>query len=88
MPQKAKKTFNFETSLKELDTIVTKMEQGDLDLEKSLQQFEQGVAIIRECQKALQKAEQKVQILVEKNQKLALEEFDLDEDEEYEDDDE
>jgi len=44
------------------------MEQGDISLEDSLKKFERGIELTRTCQKALQEAEQKVQILVEKKQ--------------------
>lgn len=57
---------DFETALKELETLVEKMEQGDLRLEDSLKHFERGIQLTRQCQQALQAAEQKVQILVEK----------------------
>ncbi len=57
-------TINFEQSLKELEDIVRKMEQGELSLEHSLEAFEEGVKLTRNCQTALQKAEQKVAILV------------------------
>ena len=60
-----KKNFNFEKSLASLNLLVEKMEGGDLSLEDSLKQFEQGIGIIRECQQALTQAEQKVQILTD-----------------------
>lgn len=66
---------NFEKSLEELQKIVDTMESGDLPLEKALEQFESGVKLIRECQKSLQAAEQKVQILL----KDKLVDFDNDE---------
>lgn len=66
MPSQNKKSFNFEDSLRALDKLVTEMERGDLDLNKSLECFEQGVAIIRQCQEALQATEQKIQEITEK----------------------
>lgn len=48
----------------ELEQIVEQLEGGELTLEKSLAQFEKGVTLSRECQKALTEAEQKVQILL------------------------
>ena len=57
-------TVDFEQSLKSLEEIVRKMEQGELTLEDSLEAFEEGVRLTRNCQTALQKAEQKVNILV------------------------
>jgi exodeoxyribonuclease VII small subunit len=71
-----KKTANlFEDSLAELEQLVTQLEQGDISLEESLRYFERGVNLTRICQKALQEAEQKVHILIEKNGNQALEPF-------------
>lgn len=68
---KAKKgEFDFETSLAELSNLVEQMEQGGLTLEQSLESFERGINLVRNCQTALQTAEQKVQLLIEKNGKL------------------
>jgi exodeoxyribonuclease VII small subunit len=58
---------NLETSLKEINTLIEKMEQGDLSLEHSLEKFERGITLIKHCQKVLQEAEQKVQILIQDN---------------------
>ncbi len=60
----AAKLPDFEKSLRELETIVERMEQGELSLDESLKQFERGVALTRTCQSALQQAEQKVEILL------------------------
>ena len=65
MPKK-QTPIDFEAALKELEALVEKMEQGDIRLEESLQYFERGVQLTRQCQQALQAAEQKVQILLEK----------------------
>ena len=74
MPRK-KSSSLFEDSLKGLEEIVEQLEQGDISLEESLKSFEQGVNLTRVCQKALQEAEQKVQILLEKNGQQTLESF-------------
>ncbi|HYP27885.1 MAG TPA: exodeoxyribonuclease VII small subunit [Blastocatellia bacterium] len=55
---------SFESSLRELEQIVDELEAGDLPLEKSLELFEQGVRLSRECQKRLDDAERKVEILL------------------------
>jgi exodeoxyribonuclease VII small subunit len=65
-------TINFEAALEELNSLVAEMEQGGLSVEKSLQYFEKGVTLTKQCQKALLEAEQKVQILLEKNGDLTL----------------
>ena len=56
----------FEKSLEALETIVEALEEGDLTLESSLKQFEKGIALSRECQKALTSAKLKVEKLIEK----------------------
>ncbi len=55
---------DFEQSLSELQTLVERLESGELSLEDSLATFEQGIRLTRECQGALGQAEQKVQILL------------------------
>lgn len=57
---------DFEAALKELEGIVTRMEAGDVNLEESLKLFERGVELTRTCQQALQTAEQKVQVLLDR----------------------
>ena len=58
---------DFETALQELEMLVQQMEQGELSLEDSLSHFERGVKLSRTCQQALKAAEQKVEILMQKN---------------------
>lgn len=60
-----KKAIDFETSLAQLEQLVTAMESGEMSLEESLKSFEQGVKLTRECQQALQEAEQKVELLLQ-----------------------
>jgi exodeoxyribonuclease VII small subunit len=67
--------FHFENAMTELSQIVEKIEQGGLSLEESLQLFEKGIALTRQCQQALQQAEQKVKILLEKNGQSSLEPY-------------
>jgi len=55
---------SFEASLEELEKIVRHLEAGDLPLDRSLELFEQGVRLSRECQKRLDEAERKVEILL------------------------
>lgn len=63
---KTDKTFKFEDALAELNQLVNKMESGDVSLEDALKHFEQGIQLTRQCQQALQVAEQKISILSEK----------------------
>jgi exodeoxyribonuclease VII small subunit len=75
----AKKSVNFEKALAELEKLVEEMEQGNLSLEESLKRFEKGISLTSDCQQALQKAELKVQELIEKNGKLLEKDFEVDE---------
>ncbi len=68
MPRKkTTKQPSFEESLNALEALVERMESGDLTLEESLKEFEQGMALTKQCQKLLDEAEQRVSILSEKN---------------------
>ena len=69
------KPLDFEKALKELESLVETMEQGEISLEDSLKQFERGVDLTRQCQTALKEAEQKVQILINKSEQAELEDF-------------
>lgn len=71
----ASKSPTFEKSLAELEALVDKMENGELSLEDSLKSFEKGIKLTRECQLALQAAEQKVTLLTQQNGNLAEEPF-------------
>lgn len=62
-----KATPALETALDNLESLVERMESGELTLEESLKAFEEGVRLSRDCQQALQQAEQKVRILLEQN---------------------
>jgi len=59
-----KDTVNFETSLKKLEQIVVKLEDGDISLEDSVKSFEEGIGLVKECQKQLSEAELKVKKLL------------------------
>ena len=52
-----KDTVNFESSLNKLEQIVTKLEDGDISLEDSVKSFEEGIGLVKECQKQLSEAE-------------------------------
>jgi exodeoxyribonuclease VII small subunit len=53
----------FEASLDELEQLVQRMEKGDLTLDDSLQAYERGIALYRNCQTALEQAELRVRLL-------------------------
>lgn len=58
----------FEASLEALERIVHELERGDLPLEKSLELFEQGIGLSRQCQERLSQAERRIEILLRDNQ--------------------
>ena len=58
----------FEASLEALEQIVRQLESGDLPLDKSLELFEQGIRLSRECQDRLSQAERRIEILLRDNQ--------------------
>ena len=74
MPKKNEKP-NFEEALTELETLVERMEQGELSLEESLKAFERGIELTRTCQKALDEAEQRIEILTQKEGGLESQPF-------------
>lgn len=69
MPSK-KQPFDFEQALDSLQTTVQQLESGDLSLEDALQAFEKGVGLTRDCQQALNQAQQRINVLLEQNGQL------------------
>ncbi|MBI4040281.1 MAG: exodeoxyribonuclease VII small subunit [Deltaproteobacteria bacterium] len=67
--------LTFETSLGKLESIVKKLESGELTLEDSVKAFEEGVELAQFCSKKLEEAEKKVEILISKNGTLTKETF-------------
>jgi exodeoxyribonuclease VII small subunit len=61
-------TKSFESSLEQLELIVRELEHGELPLERSLELFEQGVKLSRECQERLSQAERRIEILMRDSQ--------------------
>ncbi len=72
---KESKSIDFEAAMRELESIVERLEHGDLPLEESLAAFERGVLLTRSCQTALKEAEQKVEILLKKAGEPSIEPF-------------
>jgi exodeoxyribonuclease VII small subunit len=58
---------SLEVNLKELESIVSKMEQGDMALEDSIKSYEKGMLLLKSCQDSLKEIEQKVLVLSEEN---------------------
>jgi exodeoxyribonuclease VII small subunit len=76
--RKKPESLTFEQSMQELESLVSKMEQGDLPLEDALQSFERGIQLARHSQQKLKDAEQKVQILTSQNGQQTLDVFESD----------
>jgi exodeoxyribonuclease VII small subunit len=70
-----RKKLDYEASITELESLVERLEQGDINLEESLKLYEAGVLITRDCQEALSQAEQKVQMLLQQSDQTNLVDF-------------
>lgn len=69
--------IKFEDALSRLESIVEKLEGGDLPLEESLEAFEEGIRLSRICSKRLEEAERKIEVLTKgEDGKLQVEDFD------------
>ena len=62
------KNINIEKVLSELESIVNKMEEDNLNLEHSLSSYEKGILLVKTAQENLKKIEQRVQILSKNNE--------------------
>lgn len=69
------KPVDFEQALRELESLVERLEQGDVSLDEALRTFERGVALTRHCQTCLQAAQQKVEILLNRSGQPQVEPF-------------
>ena len=69
------KESGFEGTLAELEELVARLEAGNLPLDEALRAFEHGVRLTRECQAALQTAQQRVQVLTQRASGATLEDF-------------
>lgn len=70
---------SFEEQLKSLESVVEKLERGDLPLEESLALFEQGVGLSEACKKELDAAEGRVQVLLQRGRERVAEDLKLEE---------
>ncbi|KGA37871.1 exodeoxyribonuclease VII small subunit [Pectobacterium odoriferum] len=80
MPKKTEQPVSFESSLNELEKIVTRLESGELPLDDALNEFEHGIQLARQSQQKLQQAEQRVQILLNDDPDAPLSPFTPDND--------
>ena len=70
-------TLDFETTLTRLEAIVTRLENADLPLEEALKEFENGVQLAKLGQERLQQAEQRIQILLQKDATAELTDYQI-----------
>lgn len=73
-----KNTINFEETMKELEQIANDLEKGDLNLEESVSKFEQGMKLSKECNEILENAEKRITILLQKEDGISEENFNVD----------
>ncbi|MEO7650784.1 MAG: exodeoxyribonuclease VII small subunit [Bryobacteraceae bacterium] len=66
---------SFESCLDQLEKVVKDLEAGDLQLERSLELFEKGMALSETCRKQLEAAETRVEMLLKKDGKVQAEPF-------------
>lgn len=59
-----KEDINFEEAIKKLELIATELEKNDLDLDKSVEKFEEGMKLSKQCSKMLEDAEKRITILI------------------------
>lgn len=69
-------TKSFESSMKELETIAEKLSNGEVSLDETIKLFEDGMKLSKNCQKMLEDAEKKVNILLNKDGEIKKQAFD------------
>ena len=67
------KQTDFESSLKALESIVERLEDENINLEDSVKSFEEGINLVKECQKQLQEAELKIKTLLDDGSSIDIE---------------
>ena len=76
--EKMKET-KFEDAMKELEEIATELEKGNLSLEESINKFEEGMKLSKQCNEIIENAEKKITILLQKDGKIEEENFTVEE---------
>jgi exodeoxyribonuclease VII small subunit len=71
--------LSFEEAIRELTNIVSKIEQGQIPLQDSLEQYEKGMALIKQCRTKLQKAEERIEKITKEEEADGRHEKDSDE---------
>ena len=72
---KKNKELSFGDSLKQLENIVEQLESGDIDLEKSVKLYEEGMVLKKNCEDKLKKVEMQIKKIKVENNKVTKEDF-------------
>ena len=78
MNKKTESQPNFEETLVELEKLIANLEEGELSLDESLSGFKHGIELTRQCQAALDNAQQTVELLTKNQDEDSLKPFDPD----------
>lgn len=62
--EEKEENLNFETAMKQLEEIANQLERNDLDLDKAVEKFEEGMKLSKKCSEILENAEKKIIILI------------------------
>jgi len=73
----SKEKVNFEETIKKLELIANELETGNLNLDESVEKFEEGMKLSKECTKMLDDAEKRISILIKKDDGIIEEDFDI-----------
>lgn len=73
------KEVKFEEAMQELEMIAKELEKGDLTLEESVSKFEEGMKLSKQCNTIIEEAEKKIAILLQKDEKMVEETFEVEE---------
>lgn len=73
------KEVKFEEAMQELEMIAKELEKGDLTLEESVSKFEEGMKLSKQCNTIIEEAEKKISILLQKDEKIVEETFEVEE---------
>lgn len=74
-----KKEENFEEMLDKLEGIVQSLEKDNLNLDESIAKFEDGMKLVKDCNKKIEEAEKRITILLNENGEVKEENFDVEE---------
>ena len=74
-----KKSKPFEKQMQDIEAIIEKLDSGELALEKSLELYEKGIGIVKDCHAILNKAESKMRLLLDDTGQVTTEESDANE---------